>query len=168
MVTEPERGAANMSGGQTQAPSRMSLGTQVGSDLSITEGSSLALPQSAEYNPGPCLAIDLPKPTAEVISQMCAQLQLALDPLSGRARVAPLSDEDLVVFEEWVERVGLEKLPQVQPKQVTCSGVCELVQVLKGAQIHLVYSEDCDSNTSAMDTTHAPYPRDTSPPTLWV
>ncbi len=51
VVMEPERVTANTSGGQTQAPSCMSLGTQVDSDLSHAEGSSLALSQGTDDKP---------------------------------------------------------------------------------------------------------------------
>ncbi len=57
-------------------PSRMSLGTQVDSNLSSAEGSSLALPQGTDDNPGPYLEIDPAKPVVEIPSQMRAQLQL--------------------------------------------------------------------------------------------
>ncbi len=113
---EPEHGTVNTNGGQTQLPSRMSLLTQVDRDLSYTEGSSLALPQGTDDNSGPCLEINPTKPMVKIVSQVHSQLQLARSHTSGRARVAPPSDEDLVVFELWVDRVGLENLPQVQPQ----------------------------------------------------
>ncbi len=98
-VTEPELGTANMSGGQTQAPSRMSLGTQVDSDLSFTESSSLALPQGTDENPGLCLEVDPTKSTVEIINQICTELQLAWGSVSGGEGLAPLSDEDMTAFE---------------------------------------------------------------------
>ena len=127
MVTEPERIDANTNGGQTQVPSRMSPGTQVDSDLSHAEGSSLALSQGTGDNPGPCQEIDLAKQVAKIFSQIHAQLQLAQNHTLSGARVAPLSDEDVVVFGQWIDKVGLENLPQVQPKQVACTGVRALV-----------------------------------------
>ncbi len=139
VVMGHECGAVNTSRGQTQVPSRMSLGTQVDSDLSFTEGSSLALTQATDDNPGSCLQIDLAKPIAEIASQVRAQLQLAQSHTLGGARVTPISDEDLVMFGQWMDKVGLENLPQVQPKQVLCTGVRALVQTLEGAQIHLVH-----------------------------
>ncbi len=63
------------------------------------------------------------------------------------------------MFEQWAEKVGLENLLQVQPKQVTCLGVRDLVQALKGAQIHLFFSENCDSDTSELDTSHYSIPQ---------
>ncbi len=72
--------------------------------------------------------------------------------------MAPLSDEDVVVFGQWVVKVGLENLPQVQPKQVACTGVGALVQALKGAQVCLVHSEDYDSDTRVIDTSRDSLP----------
>ncbi len=159
VVTEPERITANTSGGQTQAPSCMSLGTQVDRDLSHAEGSSLTLPQGTDDNPGPCLEINPAKLVAEIVFHMHAQLQLARSYTLSGARVAPLSDEDVVMFGQWIDKVGLDNLPQVQPKQFACTGVRAFVQALKGAQIHLVHSEDCDSDTSVMDTSHDSFPQ---------
>ncbi len=159
VVTEPEFVTANTSGGQTQALSCMSLGTQVDSDLSHAESSSLALQQGTDDNPGPCLEIKPAKPVAEIVSQMRVQLQLAQSHTLSRARVAPLSDEDVVMFGQWIDKVGLENLPQVQPKQVACTGERALVQAIKGAQVRLVHSEDFDSDTSDMDTSHDSLPR---------
>ncbi len=153
-VMGSERGAVDVSEGQIQAPSCMSLGTQVGSDLSYSEGLSLAPPQSTDDTAGPCLEIDPSGPVGEIASQMRAQLQLARSPISGGAGLAPLSYDDLVVFEQWVHKVRLENLPQLQPKQVTCLGVRELVQALKGTQIRLVPMSDRESNTSIMNLSH--------------
>ena len=138
------------------------------SNLFSAEGSSLALPLGTDDNPGPCLEINPAKPAAEMASQMRAQLQLAQSHTLSGVRGAPLSNEDLVVFGQWIDKVGLENLPQVQPKHVACTGVRALVQALKGAQIHLVHSEDCDSDTSIMEHLMTPFPVDTTPPILCV
>ena len=63
------------------------------------------------------------------------------------------------MFGQWIDKVGLENIPQVQPRQVAYTGVHVLAQALKGAQIHLVHSEDCDSDKSIMDTSHDSLPR---------
>ncbi len=73
---EPECGTVDTSREQTPAPPCMSLGTQVGRDLSYTEGLYLALPQSTDDNTGLYLEIDQSKSTGEVINQIRAELQL--------------------------------------------------------------------------------------------
>ncbi len=73
---EPERCAANTSGGKTQVPSRMSLGTQVDSDLSSTESSSLTLPQGTDDKPGLYLEVEATKSTVKAFNQIRAELQL--------------------------------------------------------------------------------------------
>ncbi len=50
---------------------------------------------------------------------MHTQLQLARSHISVGTGLALLSDDDLVVFEQWEQKVGLENLPRLQPKQVT-------------------------------------------------
>ncbi len=55
--------------------------------------------------------------------------------------------------------MGLESLPLVQPKQVTCAGVRELIQALQGVNIHLLQTEDDDSATSDMDASHSSLPQ---------
>ncbi len=108
VVMGSERRAVGVIGTHT----RMSLGTQVGSDLSYSEGQSLALTQSIDDKAGPCMEIDPSKAVGKITSQMRTQLQLA-SPISGGAGLAPLSDDDLVMFEQWVHKVDLENLPQL-------------------------------------------------------
>ncbi len=160
---DSESDAVSASLGQTPALSRMSLGTQVGSDLSYTEGLSLDLPQSTDDGTGPFLEIDPSKPLGKIASQLCAQLQLTHSRILGGAGLVLLSDDDLVVFKQWEQKVGLENLPQLQPKQVKCLGVRELVHVLQGTQIRLTPVADDDSDTSYMDIT-----RDSSFPTGFI
>ncbi len=74
----------------------------------------------------------------------------------------PLSNDDQLVLEEWIEKVGWTDLPLVQPKQVVCSGVRGLIQALQEAVIHLVQSEDDDSATSEMEATDSSLPQDRS------
>ncbi len=70
---------------------------------------------------------------------------------SGGFGVPPLSGDDLVVLEGLISKVGWMDLPLVQPKQVECSGVRVLIQVLQGTVIHLVQSDYDESATSNMD-----------------
>ncbi len=45
------------------------------------------------------MKIDPSKPTDVIVLQLRKQLQLASSPLTGRAGLAPLLDDDAVVFE---------------------------------------------------------------------
>ncbi len=132
---DSESDAMSTRQGQTQALTRISLGTQVGSDLPHSEGTSHALIQSTDDEEGPYLEIDLSKPPVEIVSQMPTLLQLTCSPIAGTVGLASLSDDDLVAFEQLMQTVGLEILPLLQPKQVACSGVRELAHALQGTQI---------------------------------
>ncbi len=90
---------------------------------------------------------------------MCAQLSPIRGHASSGVRVAPLPNDNVVVFGQWIDKVGLENLLQVQPKQVAHSGIRELIQVLQGTKIHLVHPMDSDSDTSAMDISHHSLPQ---------
>ncbi len=91
-----------------------------------------------------------------------AQLSPTRSGASGGLRVPPLSNDDLVALEGWIERVGWTELPLVQPKQVVCSGVRVLIQALQGAVIHLIQSEDNESATSEMEATDSSLHQDRS------
>ncbi len=94
----------------------------------------------------------------EMVSQLRAQLQLTHYPATGGAGVTPLSNTDLVVFEQLVKKVGLEHLPLHQPKQFECSGVRELVHALLGTQILLAPVTDHDLDVSDMNVPHDSIP----------
>ncbi len=81
---------------------------------------------------------------------------------SGGLRVPPLSGDDLAVLEGWIGKVGWTDLPLVQPKQVECTGVRVLIQVLQGTVIHLVQSEDDESATSDMEASDSSLLQDSS------
>ncbi len=68
-------------------------------------------------------------------------------------RVPPFNHDDLAALEGYFEQVGWTKLSLLQPKQVPRPGVACLVRALQGTVIHLVQSEDIDSDTSSMGTT---------------
>ncbi len=55
-----------------------------------------------------CLRVDQTKSTVEAYNQICAELQLTRDPISGGEELAPLSDVDMAVFEQIVLKTGLE------------------------------------------------------------
>ncbi len=108
------------------------------------------------------LNLDPAKPLTELMGQMRAQLSPTQGLAPGGVRVPPLSTDDVVVVGQWIDRVGLENLPLVQPKQVICSGVRGLFQALQGAKIHLTQSEDDESATSDMEASNSSLPLDRS------
>ncbi len=59
------------------------------------------------------------------------------------------------MFEQLVLTLGLENIPNLQPKQLPNAGLRELVCVFKGVKIQLVQPEDDYSVMSEMDTSHA-------------
>ncbi len=140
----------------------MSLVTLVSSDLSYHEGLSLSPPRSTDDKPGLCLKVDQTKSMVEACNQICAEFQLAWDPVSGGEVLALLSDEDMTTFEQLVLTVGLENIPYLQPKQLPNAGVRDLVRALNGVQIRLVSVEDSESDTSDMDTSHLALPKGSS------
>ncbi len=121
-VTEPERGAADASESPLQVLSRLSLGTLESSELPYHEDLSLSPPWSTDGDIVPCLDLNPAKSIAELIGQMCAQLSPTRGLVPGGARVAPLYSNDIVVLEQWINKVGLENLAPVQPKQVCILG----------------------------------------------
>ncbi len=74
VVTEPERGAADVSESPLQVLSCMSLGTQVGSDLPSQEDPSLSPLRSTDDRKELCLKVDQTKSTVEVYNQIRAEL----------------------------------------------------------------------------------------------
>ncbi len=103
------------------ALSRMSLGTQVGSELSRQRDQSQS--PSRSIGGESALKVDQTKSTVEAYNQICTELQLTRDPVSGGEELAPLSEEDMATFEQLVLRVGLENILYVQPKQLLNTGV---------------------------------------------
>ncbi len=77
-------------------------------------------------------------------------------------RIPPLDGDDLVALEGYIERVGWEDLPFLQPKQVDHTGVRCLVRALQGTVIRVVQSEDNASDTSDTATTGQSQPWDRS------
>ena len=146
---------ADASEGPVGALSHMSLGTQVSSELSHQRDPSQSPSQSTAGDTVPCLSLNRAKPVAKLVGQMCAQLSPTQGLVPGGMRVPPLSNNAVIMLGQWINQVGLENLPLVQPKQVTCAAVRELFQVLRGVKIHLVQSEDDDSATSDTDAFHS-------------
>ncbi len=75
---------------------------------------------------------------------------------------SPLDGDDLVALEGYVDRVGWAKLPLLQPKQVERAGVVGLIRALQGTVIHLIQSEDDESDTSSVETMDLSQPQDGS------
>ncbi len=158
----PEQDEADVSAGPIGAVSHMSLGTQVGSALSHQSDQFQSPSQSTGDKSALCLRVYQTKSTVEAYNQIRTELQLAQDPISGGEELAPLSDDDIAVFEQVVLKVGLENVPHLQFKKLTNAGVQGVVCVLQGVKIQLVTPEDDDSDTSEMDTSHASLPPDRS------
>ncbi len=155
VVPDSEQDETDVSEGPIGALSRMSLGTQVGSALSHQRDQSQFPSRSTGDESALCLRVDQIKSTVEAYNQIRAELQLTRDPISGGEELAPLSDEDMAVFEQVVLKVGLENVPHLQLKQLTNAGVQGVVRALRGVKIQLVTPEDDDSEMSEMDTSHA-------------
>ncbi len=140
----------------------MTLGTQTGSALPRQRDPSQSPSREGKENPARNLTLDPPRPIAELVGQVRAHLSPPLGSASGGFGVPPLTGDDLDVLEGYIARVGWEKLPLLQPKQVECSGVRVLMQALKGTVIHLIQSEDNESDTSDMEATDSSQPQDQS------
>ncbi len=162
VVPESEQDAADVSKGPVGGLSHMSLGTQVGSELSHQRDPPQSQSWSTEGDIVLCLNLDPAKPRAELMGQMRAQLSSTQGLAPGGMRVSPLSNDDVVMVGRWIDQVGLENLPLVQPRQVTCSGVRGLFQALQGVKIHLTQSEDDESATSDMEASNSSLPLDHS------
>ena len=142
--------------------SRMSLGSQTGSALSHQGDPPQPPSRDVGENAERHLTLDPARPLAELVGWMHTHLSPTRGFASGGFGVPPLSGDDLVVLEGWINKVGLTDLPTIQPKQVACSGVRILVQALKGTVIHLVQSEDDESATSDMEASDSSLPQDRS------
>ncbi len=112
------------------ALSRMTLGTQTGSALPRQRDPSQLSSRERGEDTERHLTLDPARPLAELMGRVCAQLLPTRSGASGGLKVPPLSNYDLLVLEEWIEKVGWTDLPLVQPKQVVCSGVRVLIQAL--------------------------------------
>ncbi len=127
VVPDSEQDAADVSEGPVGALSRMSLVTQVGSELFHQTDQSQCPSWSTGDESALCLKVDQTKSMVDAYNQIRAELQLARDPVSGGEELAPLPDYDMAAFEQLVLRLGLENVPYLQPKQLTkygSSGIC--------------------------------------------
>ena len=141
---------------------RMTLGTQTGSKLPCQEDSFQPPAWEVMGNPERILTLDPAMPLATLVSWIRTHLSPVRGYTSRGERIPALDGDDLVALEGYIERVGWEDLPLLQPKQVDCAGVLCLIRALQGTVIRLVQSEDNDSDTSNAETTDSSQPRDRS------
>ena len=162
MVPDSDQDAEDVSESPLTALARMTLGTQTGGDLPCQRDPSQPPSLEVQGNPERHLTLDPARPIAELMGRVRAHLSPPLGSASGGFGVPPLTGDDLVVLEGYIAKVGWEELPSLQPKQVECSGVRVLIQALKGTVIHLVQSEDNESDTRDMEATDSSLPQDRS------
>ncbi len=101
-------------------------------------------------------------PLATLVGRIHAHISPVRGYASGGERIPDLDGDDLVALEGYVEQVGWENLPSMQPKQVDRTGAKCLIRVLQGTVIQLVLSEDNESDTSSVGTTGSRQPRNRS------
>ncbi len=161
-VPDSDQDVESVSGSPLTALAHMTLGTQTGSALPRQSGPSQPPSWEVREDAVQHLTLDRARPIAKLMGWVHAQLSPPLSSASGGFGVPPLTGNDLVVLEGYVARVGWEMLPLLQSKQVECSGVRVLIQALKGTVIHLIQSEDNESDTSDMEATDSSQPQDQS------
>ncbi len=138
------------------------LGTQTGSQLPSQEDSFQPPAREVMENPERILTLDPAIPLATLVGQIHAHLSPVRGYASGGERIPALDGNDLVALEGYIEHVGWENLPSLQPKQVNRTGVMCLIKALQGTIIRLVQSEDNASDTSDAATTGQSQPWDRS------
>ena len=160
VVPDSDPDVDNVSESPLMALSRMTLGTQTGRNLPRQRDPPQPPSREVGEDPRRHLTLDPAKPLAELVGRMRSHLSPTRGFVSGGFGVPPLSGDDLVVLEGYIDKVGWTDLPLVQPKQVQCPGV--LIQALLGTVIYLVQSEDNESDTSEMDALDSSLPQDRS------
>ncbi len=161
-VPDSEQDEGGVSGDPLAALAHTMLGTQTGRELSHQKDPFQLSSQEEMENEGRNLTLDPAKPLAELVGQIRAYLSPTRGYAHGGERVPPFDRDDLAALEGYVDQVGWTELPLLQPKQVPRMGVACLVRALQGTVIHLVQSENIDSDTSSAGTTGFSQPRDRS------
>ncbi len=138
------------------------LGTQTGSELPRQEDSFPPPAREVMGNPERILTLDPAMPLATLVGRVRAHLSPVRGYASGGERVPALDGDDLVALEGYIEHVGWENLPSLQPKQVDRPGVQRLVRALQGTVIRLVQPGDDGSDTSIAETMDSRQPRNRS------
>ncbi len=159
-VPDSEQDEGSVSEDPLAALAHITLETQTGRELSHQEDSFQPSSWEEMEDQGLNLTLDPARPLAEIVCQIHAYLSPVRGYAPGGERVPPLNSDDLVALEGYVDQVGWTELPLLQPKQVDHTGVACLVRVLQGTVIHLVQSEDIDSDTSSAETMDFSQPRD--------
>ncbi len=106
---------------------RMTLGTQTGSKLPCQEDSFQPPAQEVMGNPERILTLNPAMPLTTLVNRIRTHLSPVPGYASGGERIPALDGDDLVASEGYIERVGWEDLPLLQPKQVDRAGVLCLV-----------------------------------------
>ena len=161
-VPDSEQDEDSVSEDPLTALAHMTLGTQTGSDLPCQKDPSPPPSREVREDPGQTLTLNPARPMAELVGRIRAHLSPTRGFASGGFGVPPLDGDDLVALEGYVDQVGWANLPSLQPKQVDRAGVVCLIRVLQGTTIHLIQSEDDESDTSSMETTDSSQPQNRS------
>ena len=157
-VLDSEQDEDSVSESPLTALAHMTLGTQTGSELPRQRDPSQPPSWKVMGNPARPLTLDPARPIAELVGRVRAHLSPPKGFASGGFWVLPLSAGNLAVLDGYVAQVGWTDLPLLQPKQAECPGVKVLIQALQGTVIHLVQSEDDESDTSEMEATDSSLP----------
>ncbi len=162
-VPESEQDEDSVSENPLTVLAHMTLRTQTGSELPCQRDPSQPSSLEVTGNPGRPLTLDPAKAIAELVSRIRAHLSPTRGFASGGFGVPPpLNGDDLVALEGYDDRVGWTNLPSLQPKQVDRTGVKGLIRALQGTVIHLLQSEDNESDTSRVEITDSSQPQDRS------
>ena len=161
-VPESEQDEGSVSEDPLTALAHMTLETQTGSELPRPRDPSQPSSLEVTGNPGRPLTLDPARPIVELVGRIRAHLSPTRGFASGGFGVPPLDGDDLVALEGYVDQVGWANLPLLQPKQVERAGVVGLIRALQGTVIHLIQSEDNESDTSSVETTDSSQPQDRS------
>ncbi len=163
-VPDSEQDEDSVSENPLTALAHMTLGTQTGSELPHQRDPFPPPSREVRKDSGRSLTLDPARPMAELVGRIRAHLSPIWAFASGGFGVPPLDGDDLVALEGYVDQVGWVNLPLLQPKQVDRAGVVCLIRALQGTVIHLIQSEDDESDTSSAETTDSSQPQDRSEP----
>ncbi len=131
-VPESEPDEGSVSENPQVALVRTTLGTQTGGELPSQEDSFQPPTQEVMGNPERIMTLAAALPLATLVGRIRAHLSPVRGYASGGERIPALDGDDLVALEGYVERLGWENLPSLQPKQVDRTGVRCLVRASAG------------------------------------
>ncbi len=162
VVPDSDQDVDSVSESPLTALAQMTMGTQTGSELPRPRDPSNPPSREVGEDPRWHLTLDPARPLAELVGRVRSHLSPTRGFASSGFGVSPLSADNLVVLEGYLARVEWTDLLFLQPKQVECSGVRVLIRALQGTVIHLVQSENDESDTSEMEATDSSLPQDRS------